>query len=202
MHTFKLTTCGVLALFIFAGCARSPETITVNTPEGKQKFMAPLPATVYSMARLLESQGKHDEAEAMLRQLIAGHPSFMPAYQELAGSLVGRRQIDDALIVIGAGLKQSPRDPVLLNNAGMCELLRKDYSKALDSFKRAAQANPGDYRAQANLALTLAMQGEVPRARAIYMTFLTAEETEHNLQIIQKTKNTGTPRAGAAEGKN
>ncbi|MCE5228584.1 tetratricopeptide repeat protein [bacterium] len=192
--------CCALAAISFAGCAHSPGTVTVKTPEGKEEVMAPLPATVYSMARMLESQGRHQEAEAMLRQLIAGHPDFLPAYQELAGMLVRQHRLDDGLKVIEAGLKKAPRDGALLNNAGMCRLLKKDYAKAADYFQRATAANPADTRAQANLALSLGMQGYYQRAREIYLTFLPPEDAEQNIKIIQKSRSAEAPQHVAPAG--
>lgn len=171
-----------------AACSRSPKTITMKTPDGKQEIPAPLPATLFSMALVMESQGRHDESEALLRQIVIGHPEYVPAYYELSNQLSRRQRLDDALLVLQAGLKEAPNDPILLNNAGMCHLLRKDYKKALDYFKDASKSDPADNRYKANQALVLAMQGKTDDARALYSSFLTPEQAAQNLKIIEKTR--------------
>lgn len=178
-----LAACGLMA-----ACSHAPKTITMKTPDGKHEVMAPLPATLFSMARVLEAQGRHDDSEALLRQLVVGHPDYVLAYYELSDILARQRRLDEALLVLQAGLREAPQDPILLNNAGMCELMRKSYDKAFEYFKKAAAADPADNRYKANQALALAMRGNLNDARAIYGSFLPPEQADQNMKIIEKTR--------------
>jgi Flp pilus assembly protein TadD len=144
----------------------------------------PSPRTMFTLARLYLSQGRDAEASVVLARLIQDHPKFLPAYYELAELQVRYQKTAEAMKVISAGLKVSPRDPILLNNMGMCHLLKQDYAAALVQFRRAAVAAPGDARYRANMALALGMMGRYEESLALYGQILPPAEAHYNLAVI------------------
>ena len=84
------------------------------------------------------------------------------------------------------GLEIAPNDAVLLNNAGVCSLMKHDYEKALDYFKRASIIAPVESRYRANVALALGLTGDTEGARALYYQIVSAKEAEHNMEVIRQ----------------
>ena len=70
-----------------------------------------------------------------------------------------QRRLPEAMKVLEAGLKLSADDPVLLNNTGMCWLIRKRYQNALDYFTKASAIVPENTRYRSNMATALALMG-------------------------------------------
>jgi Tfp pilus assembly protein PilF len=94
------------------------------------------------MAQILAAQGKDAECEFVLRRCVQEHPRFTPAYNSLAELQMRQGRVHEAVGALSAALKIRPRDPVLLNNLGMCLLLRKEYEGALRQFTEAAGLVP------------------------------------------------------------
>jgi tetratricopeptide (TPR) repeat protein len=126
----------------------------------------PAPKTLYAMARILGLQGKDAECEYMLVRIIREHPDFLPAYCHLAELQLRQRRSDEAVATLRAAWRISPSDPVILNNLGMCLLLKAEYKDALDLFSQAAAAMPQDARYRANMATALGMIGRYEESLA------------------------------------
>ncbi len=82
--------------------------------------------TVYGMARLLRSQNKNGQAEFVLLGLLRNHPTFGPAYNDLAEIRMSQNRFDEAVEYLDQGIAVSPNDAVLVNNAGVCAVLKRD----------------------------------------------------------------------------
>ena len=89
------------------------------------------------MSRILVSQGKYDQGELVLARLIRKFPEFIPAYCDLAELLMRQGRVDDAVEGLSRGLQVAPRDPILLNNSGVCSILKGDYEGAQEALSRA-----------------------------------------------------------------
>jgi hypothetical protein len=144
----------------------------------------PTPKTLYSLAQILESQGKDDQAEPILRRIVADEPRFMPAYCDLAELQMRQRRIEDAYRTLSAGLKISRDEPILLNNRGMCQVLLKDYEGAYANFTRASALRPDDARYRSNLAMTLAMLGRYDESYSLYTLVMSPQDARHNVALL------------------
>jgi len=153
--------------------------------------------TLHAMAHVLAAQGKDGECELVLNKLIGEHPSFLPAYNELSELYLRHERIDSALEVLRAGLRRDPSDPVLLNNLGMCHVLRGEYPAALEQFTAAAARVPEDGRSRANMAVALGMLGRMDEALALYMQVLSPADAHHNLGVLLTSR--GDPEGAARE---
>jgi tetratricopeptide (TPR) repeat protein len=154
----------------------------------------PTPKTLYALAQILESQGKDDQAEQILRRIIAEEPRFLPAYCDLAELRLRQRRVDDAYSTLSAGLKVTPDDPILLNNRGMCQVLLKEYEGALANFTRASSLRPDDARYRSNMAMALAMLRRYDESFSLYTLVMTPKDARANLAVLAEA-NGDTERA-------
>lgn len=144
--------------------------------------------TMYAMAKILVGQGRDRDAAALLNRIVQQHPTFLPAYNELAGVYFRAARLNDAIAVLGAGLKRGPSDAVLLNNLGMCRLAQKDYEGALDSFELASKAVPDNAVYKANVAVALGLLGRNGEASNAYDGVVTPHTADWNLTVLSKAR--------------
>ena len=171
------------------GCAEqnpSPQSLNLN-PQTVDPFdpdRPPTAKTLYVMADILASQGRDRETQFMLERIIKEYPDFFSAYNSLAELQMRHRRIPDAANTLLAGLQVNPNDPVLLNNLGMCQLIRKDYEKSLEYFTQAAGLAPENTRYRSNMATTLVLLDRRQEALALYEQILPKEEALENIKIL------------------
>ncbi len=146
----------------------------------------PTPKTLYSMAEILATQGKDAECEFVLRRCISDYPQFTPAYNRLAELQMRQGRVHEAVDTLSVALEISPRDPVLLNNMGMCLLVRKEYDKAAERFGQAAGVVPENKRYRANMATALGLLGRDQEALALWCQILPEAQAKHNLETVHK----------------
>jgi Flp pilus assembly protein TadD len=179
-----------LSLALSAGCAQQQAAprlpVRENAPASDSAFdkaadRPPTTKTLYVMAKLYAGQGKDAEAEAALKRVLVESPKFTPAYCELAEAQLRQGRAEDAVRTLSAGLKVAPRDPVLLNDLGMCHLLKKDYERALTSFRAASAANPSDARYRSNTAVSLGMLGRYDEALVVYAQVVSPADAARSL---------------------
>lgn len=170
-----------------AGAGELPEIDTSRPPSAQ---------TLYSLAKILAAQGKDAECQLVLVRCVTDHPNFMPAYCDLAELHVRNNQVGEAIVTLRTGLAVSPDDSVLMNNLGMCWLLRGDYQEALTQFTNAAAAANNDVRYRANMAAALGMLGRYDEAEALFGQILSQEDVKHNLAIIREARGEGQASAG------
>ncbi len=115
------------------------------------------------MAEILATQGKEAQCEFVLRRCVQEHPRFTPAYNSLAELQMRQGRVHEAVAVLSKALEIRPKDPVLLNNLGMCFLIQKEYIKALDQFTQAAGLVPESEKYRANMATSLGLMGRFER---------------------------------------
>lgn len=185
---------------IGSGCARTVKAQTGQSfaiqDEEVVGGQPPRANTIYGMARLMRAQGKSDQAELALIGLLKEYPNFSPTYNDLAEIRMEKGQLQQALHYLEQGLEVAPNDPVLLNNAGVCALLKHDYEGALRHFKKAASLAPYESRYQANVALALGLNGDVESSKAMYRQIVSEKDAEFNAALIQQLMaptEAGTP---------
>jgi len=182
----KMRTLALVLLPLLAACASPTED-----PQSEWDAAAgrkPEPATLFSMARIYVAQGRDDQAEAALREVVNQDPDFVRAYEELAHLYVRRDLVDGAVAALEVGLQRQANDPVLLNDLGVCKLLQKDPAAAAEAFIRAAALEPDNARPRANLALALALQGRDDEALALWQQVIRPSEAAQNLELVKQAR--------------
>jgi len=193
---------------LLAGCSQ-PESSKFNqdprfgNPQAEAEMkhdQPPSAPTLYSMADILAAQGKERECEFVLRRCVQEYPQFTPAYNKLAELQMRQGRVHEAVDVLTKVLQLRPRDPVLLNNLGMCYLVRKEYPKAVVSFTDAAGLIPESAKYRANLATSLALLGRQEEATALLQQILPEEQVQHNAEILRKAYEKAAPPAASVQG--
>jgi tetratricopeptide (TPR) repeat protein len=186
----------VLVAAVFSGCENNkyPSITYTNPVEVEDDFAKganrpPTPDTLYRMARMLEAQGKDDQALAALTTAIERYPNYLPAYCGLAELHVRQRRLSDGMTMLEKARALAPEDPVVLNNIGMVFMLQGQYENALDAFAQAAGKAPDNARFKANMALATGMMGRYDEALALYTQVLRPARAHYNLSVIAEARN-------------
>lgn len=197
-YCLVLLFCSIAGVFLTAaGCSGSTtakQEINSSIDPVESEFQKgrgrrPTAKTLYAMADILAKQGKDSECELVLRSLIRDYPRFAPAYNSLAAVFVRTGRLNDAIGAIDKGLSFYPDDPVLLNNSGMCWLMRRDYEKALEMFTRAAGRMPETARYRANMAVVLGLMARDEESLALFKQILPEDQANHNLTILCRARD-------------
>lgn len=192
----------VLCLLGLAGCAGGEQRevgYDVPSPmadDDKDPFVLapdrpPSASTLGSMARILASQGKAEQAQFVLMRVVREYPDYTPAYTELAELYMRAGRIDDSIETLALGIKIAPGDPVLHNNLGMCWMVVGRYENALDRFTEAAAIVPEDARYRSNMATALAMLKRYDEAIVLYEQVVPPYDAHYNLAVACEAAGDG-----------
>ncbi len=184
----------IFCVICFSGCSESANSATdaYSQPEiSSSEFVnksepAPTAKTLYAMANIFASQGRDAEYEAVMKRIISENPGFFPAYNGLAESQMRQGRTNDAIETIHTGLRLRPKDTVLLNNLGMCWLVRMEYENALEMFAKAAGIMPENTRYRANMAVALSLMERNEESLALFKQILREDQASHNMKLIQE----------------
>jgi tetratricopeptide (TPR) repeat protein len=100
-----------------AGAQHAAEiTRAVYERHGDRVTLHALPLTLFEKAMANQTQGQHQTAERMYRDIIARDPHHFMAYDNLAKLLVDENRNNEAIQVYERGLKFMPDNMVLLRN--------------------------------------------------------------------------------------
>ncbi len=188
-----------ICTFHLNGCSEPPastvDPVTGNTrlESNTQANLPPTTKTLYAMSNILATQGKDSDCEFVLRRIIEQDPQFLPAYNSLAELQMRQRRINEAIETISSGLRIRPKDPVLLNNLGMCWTVSRNYENAMEMFTRAAGLAPENTRYRANMAMTLGLMGRYEESLSLFKQILPENQAEHNLTVIRLAKKRAEP---------
>lgn len=148
----------------------------------------PTPRTLHMMARLLNENGRTDQAEYVLLKIIDENPLYLPGYVELADLQIRRQRYAPAIETLTAAHTLAPADPVIANNLGVLHLRGRQYAEASGAFDAAVAADPQEARYRANLALSLGMQGAYHEAYEVYTSVVTPSEAFWNIGVISEAR--------------
>lgn len=176
----------LLALLAAAGCTAPPSDGRLSDRETNlfDPDRPPTARTLYILADITAAKGRDRESQLLLERITDEYPGFFPAYNRLAEAHMRNRRIPEAVEVLSAGLAIDPREPVLLNNLGMCRLIRKDYHKALVCFTEASNVVPAHPRYRSNMATALTLLGRHEEALVQWQQVLPLEEAMENVQVL------------------
>jgi Flp pilus assembly protein TadD len=153
----------------------------------------PTTKTLWAMADILATQGKDSQCEYVLNRIIQSDPEFLPAYNGLAELQMRQGHTNAAIQTLQNALRMAPDDPILLNNLGMCRLVRRDYEDALRVFDKAAAIAPENTKYRANMAVALGLMGRDDEALVLFSQILPEDQTIHNLSVLQQARNREKP---------
>ena len=153
----------------------------------------PTAKTLYTMADILATQGRDSECEYVLKRIIQDNPKFLPAYNSLAELQMRQGKTIAAIETLQHALVINPEDAVLLNNLGMCWIVRRDYETALKMFTKAAGIMPENMKYRANMAVALGLMGRYEESLSLFKQVLPEDQASHNLSVLQGARNIEKP---------
>jgi len=189
-----LVVAGCLGAACLSGCSSSHRFKGMQTARerntGPQSQMRqdrpPTQKTLFTMANILAAQGKDRQCEFVLRRCIEEYPQFMPAHNSLAELLMRQGRVNEAIAVLSAAVQIQPINPVLLNNLGMCMMIRKEYDKALQHFTQAAGVFPENRKYRANMATALGLLGRHEESQALLQQVLSDRDAARNAELLRQ----------------
>ena len=186
----------LLGAFCLSGCTESTAAVPAadwaqsssDSEFQKQADRPPTTKTLWAMADILATQGKDSECEYVLKRIIQNDHKFLPAYNSLAELQMRQGQTNAATATLQDALRIGPEDPVLLNNLGMCWLVRRDYDNALRVFDKAAGIAPENAKYRANMAVALGLMGREEESLALFRQVLSEEQAAHNVRVLRQAR--------------
>ena len=188
---------GFLCMFCVSGCSESADSGQKTDWAADQsdiEFQSqannpPTAKTLYTMADILATQGRDSECEYVLKKIIQDNPKYLPAYNSLAELQMRQGKTNAAIETLRHGLTVNPEDTVLLNNLGMCWIVRRDYGAALEMFTKAAGIMPENPKYRANMAVALGLMGRDEESLSLFKQTLPEDQANHNLRVLQEARS-------------
>lgn len=186
----------LLGILCIGGCSESTgpasktdwATESADSEFQTQGNRPPTPKTLWATAQILAAQGKDTECQYILNRIIREDPKFLPARNSLAELQMRQGRTNEAIETLQDALRIQPEDPVLLNNLGMCWIVRRDYEKALEMFNKAAGLSPENTRYRANMAVALGLMGREEESLSLFKQILPEDQANHNLEVLRQAK--------------
>jgi tetratricopeptide (TPR) repeat protein len=151
---------------------------------------------VVEMAAL---QGRMPEAIAEVEKALARDPGKKQLQVLRANLLVRSNRLDEAIGVYQTMSSAEPKNADLWVRLGQSYRLKGDLNAALEAFKRASQAAPGDTNALLQIGLLMENTGKRDQAKPIYEQILKLEPDHfvalNNLAYIKAEEGTDLDQA-------
>ncbi|XP_064795888.1 LOW QUALITY PROTEIN: protein O-mannosyl-transferase TMTC1-like [Oncorhynchus masou masou] len=123
---------------------------------------------LFNLGNLLKSQGKKEEAEALLRDSIRFGPHFADAYSSLASLYAEQKRFAEANDVYLQGIESCPDSSDLHNNYGVFLVDTGEGDLAAAHYQQAVRLKPVHYVAMVNLGRLLRSSSENKEAESWY----------------------------------
>jgi tetratricopeptide (TPR) repeat protein len=138
------------------------ETVEMFSSDAVQRQMTFQDQKDYALA--LFHTGRSEEAENLLKKLIADRPKDSGVKLQLGSIYAARRDWDTAIPLYEALLRETPDDPRLNLTYGLGLLSTKKYQAALGPLEKARKAMPSSSEAQLGYARALKGSGNLKKA--------------------------------------
>jgi Flp pilus assembly protein TadD len=203
----SLLAVGLLCMLGFGGCSESvssapnADSILSNSEHEfqTQANRPPTSKTLFAMADILATQGRDSECEFVLKRIIRENPRYLPAYNSLAELQMRQGHTNTAIETIHDAFRINSEDPVLLNNLGICWMVRGDYEKALEMFTRAAGIMPENARYRTNTAVALGLMARYEESLSLFKQVLSEDQANHNLSVLREAGKNVNPTSACQE---
>ncbi len=140
-------------------------------------------------AQALAREGRHDDAEQILRQVVVAAPRHVPALQYLASRALVRNELEKAQGYLEQAIRAAPRLAMLHQNLGIVLRARGYNHGALKAFSVALGINP-------DLAMVWIQMGEVLEAEGSLKEAVAAyRRGEHLFGNLAQVATQAGPRA-------
>ena len=130
--------------------------------------------------------------EMLWRTTIDRNPACWPAYNNLGAALIGKKQLNDAIVQLQRALAIQPDYPEALDNLGIALLQKEQTDEAIAQFQHALAIQPDNAVAHYNLGIALLQKGQADDAILHYQRALAIQpdfvEAYYNLgnALLQK----------------
>jgi tetratricopeptide (TPR) repeat protein len=155
------------------------------------------PIVYLELGNMLMRLKRHEEARDWFGKLVALHPDYAPAHNNLAhihSELLV--DLDKAYASASRARELSPRDPSISDTMGRIEWLKGNYSKALPFFQEAITGLPGLPTVHYHLAMNHYMMGNsdeatdgLEQALALDAAFPEKSDAERRLAILRSEED-------------
>jgi tetratricopeptide (TPR) repeat protein len=150
--------------------------------------------TLMMAAQAYGAMADWDEAERLLRRVIASQPAYLAAYGALAQVFVKQGRLNEALAEFEELARRDPRPVAALTLAGIILEGRGDAAAARERYERALETDPEAPVAANNLAWMYAHSGgnldlALQLARTAHNKLRDVPEASHTLGVIYYKKN-------------
>ncbi|MGH9775725.1 MAG: tetratricopeptide repeat protein [Candidatus Acidiferrales bacterium] len=173
----------------------SQQSETINKAIGHLEALRKLEPTDTEsklwLARLYRFENKHDEAEAVLREILKQDPNEETALEQLSQLLVDEGRASEAITLLQQSSGAST--PEVLDLLGNAYSQNHDYAKAEEAFRQAAQEDPDEANHVRGLAQTLISENKLEEAAEQYkrLTEMEPESGENHLRLSQIYRRLG-----------
>jgi tetratricopeptide (TPR) repeat protein len=129
----------------------------------------------FRVASCLERLGRHDEAIAEFRRLVARAPGFAPALNYLGYLWIERREnLEQAVTMVREAVRLDPDNGAYVDSLGWGLFQSGRFEDAVRALERAARLLPRDATVLEHLGDARAAQGDLAGAREAYARALAA----------------------------
>jgi tetratricopeptide (TPR) repeat protein len=132
--------------------------------------------TQFTLIDLYSDAGRDDDAEKLLRQILATDPSNASALNTLGYLLATRGQhLDEAISLVRRALERDPENGAYLDSLGWAYFRRGDLSEAQKYLAAAAERMPGNSEILDHLGDVHARRGDLQEAIAAWTRSLSGD---------------------------
>jgi tetratricopeptide (TPR) repeat protein len=178
LASWKKTTAAV------TGSAAKP-TLPEDDPLRLDRLPKKIGPEVYvGAARLLENQGKFDEAEAKYREALKVAPRDLSALIGLARLYDRQGASAKAVEVYRSAAKAHPDNPLVFNDLGLCYRRQRQSAPAIEALRKAVALKPDEAKYRNNLAAALVEAGQTDEALEQLLAVHAPAAAHYNLAYL------------------
>lgn len=158
----------------------------VQVLERADKESPDTPEIKYDLAMLYASQGRYEDLEPLLRQVIELQPHNANAYNALGYTFTDLgKNLDEAQDLLEQALELEPTNPYILDSVGWYLYRVGDLQAALEYLMRSYEQLP-DAEVAAHLGEVLWVKGRRDEAKDIWLGAWQKNSTSHSLERTMK----------------